>query len=174
MKKICFTAWMAGFISLLVWSQAQAEEKLGRGKDRIDVPAIGDGLCLHNLFQSGMVLQRDKPIRIWGWAEPGENMTFGEKTQSSTTAADRSWKGELPALTANSEPHQLVVQGKAKTIKLQDLSTTVSVERLVRGAVPAGILGCLLPGDSARDVRHRLHLCPTYSHGDTDSVFWSG
>jgi sialate O-acetylesterase len=69
-----------------------AEEKLERGKDRIDVPAIGAGLCLHNLFQTGMVIQRDKPIRIWGWAEPGENVsvTFGEKTQSCTAAADRA------------------------------------------------------------------------------------
>jgi sialate O-acetylesterase len=99
MKSIRCTAWLAGLISLLVLSQAGAEEKLEPGKDRIDVPAIGAGLCLHNLFQTGMVLQRDKPIRIWGWAEPGEKVTvtFGEKTQSSTAAADRSWKAELPA-----------------------------------------------------------------------------
>ena len=83
---------------------------------------IGDGLCLHNLFQSGMVLQRDKPIRIWGWAAPGENVTvtFGEMTQSCIAAADRSWKVELPALPANSEGRTLVVQGKAKTLKLED------------------------------------------------------
>jgi sialate O-acetylesterase len=70
MKRIRYTAGLAGLISLLVISQAGADEKLVSGKDRIDVPAIGAGLCLHNLFQSGMVLQRDKPIRIWGWAEP--------------------------------------------------------------------------------------------------------
>ena len=123
MKRIRYTAWLAGLISLLDLSQAGAEEKLVNGKDRIDVPAIGDGLCLHNLFQSGMVLQRDKPIRIWGWAEPGEKVTvtFGEKTQSSTTAADRSWKVELPALPASSEPRTLVVQGKAATLKLEDI-----------------------------------------------------
>ena len=37
------------------------------GNERIDVPAIGDGLCLHNLFQTGMLLEREKPIHILGW-----------------------------------------------------------------------------------------------------------
>ena len=123
MKTKILGVLVAGLLTLAGIPQAGAEEKLIRGKDRIDVPAIGDGLCLHNLFQSGMVIQRDKPIRIRGWAEPGENVsvTFGEKTQSSTAAADRSWKVELPALPASSEPHQLIVQGKAATLKLEDI-----------------------------------------------------
>jgi len=123
MKRIRYTAWLAGLISLLVLSHAGAEEKLESGKDRIDVPAIGAGLCLHNLFQSDMVIQRDKPIWIWGWVEPGEkvSVTFGDQTQSATAAADRSWKVEMPAMTASSEPHRLVVQGKAKTIKLENI-----------------------------------------------------
>ena len=106
MKPKILAALVAGLFTLAGIPQAGAEEKLVPGKDRIDVPAIGNGLCLHNLFQSGMVIQRDKPIRIWGWAELGENVTvtFGEKTQSSTAAADRSWKVELPALPASSEP----------------------------------------------------------------------
>ena len=114
---------VAGLVALLVFFQAGAEEKLISGKDRIDVPAIRAGLCLHNLFQTGMVIQRDKPIRIWGWAEPDEKVTvtFGGQTQSTTAAADRSWKVELPAMTASSEPHRLVVQGKAMTIKLEDI-----------------------------------------------------
>ena len=123
MKKIRYTALLAGLAMLLVLSSAGAEEKLERGKDRIDVPAIGAGLCLHNLFQSGMVIQRDKPIRIWGWAEPGEKLTvtFGGQAQSTTAAADRSWKVELPAMTASSDPHTLVVQGQDRTSKLENI-----------------------------------------------------
>lgn len=61
MKTKILVALVAGLVTLAGIPQAGAEEKLESGKDRIDVPAIRDGLCLHNLFQSGMVLQRDKP-----------------------------------------------------------------------------------------------------------------
>ena len=100
-----------------------AAEKLERGKDRIDTPAIGSGLCVHNLFQSNMVLQRDKPLRVWGWAAPGEKVTvsFGEKTQTGTAAADRSWKVELPALPASSEPRSVVVQGASEKVELVNI-----------------------------------------------------
>ncbi|MEI6536509.1 MAG: hypothetical protein WCN98_14275, partial [Verrucomicrobiaceae bacterium] len=73
MKRIQDTLWPLVLLLLLAVPRAGAEEKLEPGKDRIDVPAIGDGLCLHNLFKSGMVLQRDKPIRIWGWSGGGSN-----------------------------------------------------------------------------------------------------
>ena len=107
---------LAGLIALLVTVPARAEEKLERGKDRIDVPAMGPGLWVHNLFQSNMVIQRDKPIRVWGWSEPGENVTvtFGGQSQSTTAAADRSWMAELPAMPANPEPRTIVIQGKDK------------------------------------------------------------
>lgn len=110
-------------LATMFFSRAAAEEKLERGKDRVDVPAISTGLSVHNLFQSGMVIQRDKPIRIWGWAESGEKVTitFGDQTQSATAAADRMWKVELRAKQASSEPHRLVVQGQAKKIELENI-----------------------------------------------------
>ncbi len=67
---------------------AAAQPKLERGKDFTEAPAIGSGLYLHNLFQPGMVLQRDKPIRIWGWAAPSETVTvsFAGRTQTAKAA----------------------------------------------------------------------------------------
>jgi len=123
MKKINYATVIVGLAVSLMTTQVRAAEKLERGKDRIDTPAIGAGMCVHNLFQSNMVLQRDKPIRIWGWAKPGENVTvsFGGKTQSCTAATDRMWKVELPALPASSEPRSIVVQGVSEKIELTNI-----------------------------------------------------
>jgi len=49
MKTKILGAIVAGLVTLAGIRQAVAEEKLESAKDRIDVPAIGDGLCLHNL-----------------------------------------------------------------------------------------------------------------------------
>lgn len=100
-----------------------AEEKLERGKDRIDTPAIDSGLCVHNLFQSNMVVQRERPMPIWGWAAAGEKVTvrFAGNTQSATAAADRSWKVEFPALPASAEPRTITVEGKDATIELTNI-----------------------------------------------------
>jgi sialate O-acetylesterase len=110
-------------LTLLLPSTLLAQNKLEYGKTRIDVPAIGNGLCLHNIFQSNMVLQRDKPIRLWGWADPGEtiSVTFAEKTVTTTTAENRSWKVEFPALPVSCEPRTLVVQGKSSKIELTNI-----------------------------------------------------
>jgi len=96
---------------------------LVRGIDRIDVPSISEGLCLHNLFQSNMVIQRDKPVKLWGWAASGEKVrvTLDDKQQSATAGKDRSWKVTFPALPASSNPREIIVQGKAQTIKLENV-----------------------------------------------------
>jgi sialate O-acetylesterase len=114
---------LAGLAALVLPLSISAEEKLVRGQDRVDTPAISDGLCIHNLFQSNMVLQRDKPIRVWGWAQPGEKVTvsFAGNTQASTSASDRSWKVELPAQPFSTEPRTMVVQGKSEKIELVNL-----------------------------------------------------
>lgn len=113
-------------LGLLAWCVAfglHAADHLEKGQDRIDTPAIGNSLCVHNLFQSNMVLQRDRPIPIRGWAAPGETVTvtFGKETRTTIAAADRSWHVELPAMPASSEPRTITVKGKTETIELTNL-----------------------------------------------------
>jgi len=114
---------LTGLLGVYLVIPALSAEKLERGQDRIDVPSSAPGLTVHNLFQSGMVLQRDKPLRVWGWAEPGEKVTvtFGSQTQSGTAGADRRWQVELPPMNASSKPQQLVVQGQSKKIELDNI-----------------------------------------------------
>jgi len=39
-------------------------------------PALAD-VKLPAIFGDHMVLQRGKPIVVWGWADPGERVSFG-------------------------------------------------------------------------------------------------
>lgn len=91
--------------------------------DVIDVPSTGDGLCVSNVFQANMVLQRDKPVSIWGWADAGEKVTatIGGKDQATTAAKDRSWKVTLPAMVASSDPHTLTVTGANQSLTLNNI-----------------------------------------------------
>ncbi len=55
---------------------------------------------LPKTLTDNMVLQRDRPIRVWGWAEPNEAVRVKLADSSAATQADAKgeWKVELPAL----------------------------------------------------------------------------
>ncbi len=112
---------LAFFCNGVVLSQ-DAQRSMPR-EDVIDVPAIGEGLCVSNVFQTNMVLQRDKPMSIWGWADVGEKVSvaFGGKESETTAAEDRSWKVTLPAMAASSDPHRLIIKGAGKTLTLENI-----------------------------------------------------
>jgi len=57
----------------------------------------------HALFCDHAVLQRDKPIPVWGQAAPGEKVTvrLADKIAETTVAgADSRWSVRLPAQPA--------------------------------------------------------------------------
>ncbi|MFT7633211.1 MAG: sialate O-acetylesterase, partial [Mariniblastus sp.] len=106
----------------LLNAQDRSSEKMPK-ENVVDVPAMVDGLCVSNVFQSNMVLQRDKPVSIWGWATAGEEVTVsinGNK-QGTTAGQDRSWKVILPSMVASSEPENLIVTGANQTLKLENI-----------------------------------------------------
>ena len=67
---------------------------------------------LHGLFSDNMVLQRDAPVPIWGWADEGEKVTVEFRNQKvSTTAKAGKWMVKLKKLKAGG-PDELRVNGK--------------------------------------------------------------
>ncbi|RYY12837.1 MAG: sialate O-acetylesterase, partial [Cytophagaceae bacterium] len=74
------------------------------------VPAAQAQVRLPRLVSDGMVLQRDAPMRIWGWAAPGEKLTvaFQGKTYPATTGTDGQWRVTLPAMKAGG-PYELKI-----------------------------------------------------------------
>lgn len=71
-------------------------------------------LTLPAVFSDHMVLQRDRPVVVWGEADPGEEVTvrFGGHRATATADADGRWRTELPAMPASHEPRELVVAGR--------------------------------------------------------------
>ena len=109
---------------LVVGVTAAAAATKGMPKeDVIEVPAIGAGLCVSNAFQTNMVLQRDKPLTIWGWAAAGEPVTVACAGQeaSATAAADRSWQVTLQPMPATRTPQTLTIKGKTAVLTLENI-----------------------------------------------------
>jgi sialate O-acetylesterase len=61
-----------------------------------------------------MVLQREKPVAVWGWADAGESVTvaFAGQSKTATADADGKWMLKLDALKASAESRTLTVTGK--------------------------------------------------------------
>lgn len=76
---------------------------------------------LANVFSEHMVLQRDRPLKLWGSATPGQTLSIelaGRKA-SAKVGADGNWRVQLPALPAGG-PHRLLVRGD-QTVVLNDV-----------------------------------------------------
>ncbi len=80
-------------------------------------------LSVAKIFQDHMVLQRNKPIRIWGTAEPFADIQARISTNlvSVRTGADGTWILELPPLKTGIG-HRLHVESGSEKLDLFDIS----------------------------------------------------
>lgn len=69
------------------------------------------------IFSDGMVLQRNKEIPVWGWADAYEKVEVHFNKQTKTTQADKNgkWTIKLAAEKAGG-PFEIVIIGKNKII----------------------------------------------------------
>jgi len=87
------------------------------------IPALARAeVKLPAIFSDHMVLQRDIQIPVWGWADPGEEVTvtFGGQSAKTITDSDGRWKVYLEKVGANATPQTLTVSGK-NTLKFTDV-----------------------------------------------------
>ncbi|MEC8556425.1 MAG: hypothetical protein VXZ82_15555 [Planctomycetota bacterium] len=82
---------------------------------------------VHGIFRSNMVLQRDKPIRIWGFAKPGDSVrvTLGDLAEESPAIAYRNpygnWSVTFDPQPANTTGQSLVVECGDQRIEMSNI-----------------------------------------------------
>lgn len=95
---------VASIFAFLVIASARADVRL---------PAV---------LSDHMVLQQQMPVPVWGWAEPGEEVTvtFGKQKQTAKADDKGQWEVKLSALSASATPDELTITGK-NTVTLKDV-----------------------------------------------------
>ena len=84
------------------------------------LPAAAD-VTLAKVFTDNMMFQRKQPIRVWGTAEAGEEVSvaLGKKSAKATTSAEGKWMAELPAVEVG-DNLELAIKGK-NTLSLKNI-----------------------------------------------------
>jgi sialate O-acetylesterase len=79
-------------------------------------------LKLPRIFSDRMMLQRDIPAPIWGWAKPLADVTVELAGKRASAKADNhgKWRATLPASTAGG-PHELIVRSGDETLRISDV-----------------------------------------------------
>jgi sialate O-acetylesterase len=89
-----------------------------------------EGLQVSRYFSDNMVLQRDKPVKVWGSAKAGDEVTvsFGDQKKSALADKDGKWVVVL-------EPMKAAAEGKVLGLQSSASKETVSIRNVVVGDV---------------------------------------
>ena len=79
-------------------------------------------ISLPVIFQSNMVLQRDKEVAIWGFGNPGEKVVidFNGQVYMAITGKNRNWSITLPS-QGSGGPYAITVRGVSNSIELKNI-----------------------------------------------------
>ncbi len=133
------------------------------------VSAVAD-VRLPRIFTDNLLLQRDQPVRVWGWADAGESVsvTLAENTATTKADAQGQWALELPALKTG-ENLELAVKGNnsltLKNVVIGDLwvcSGQSNMEMDLNGCVGAAedIKAANLPNIRRIKINHEQAAQP--------------
>jgi sialate O-acetylesterase len=77
---------------------------------------------LPKIFSDHMVLQRDKPLKIWGWGNAGETvkLTFNGQTVQAKASRNGTWMATLKPMS-HGGPFEMTIAAKSGNISLKNI-----------------------------------------------------
>ena len=89
----------------------------------LSILPVQAALKLPAIVSDHMVLQQKQSNRIWGWDEPGTEVTvqFSGQTKKGKAGGDGRWSVELDPVEANARPQELSVSSPAQKVVIQDV-----------------------------------------------------
>jgi sialate O-acetylesterase len=83
-----------------------------------------ESLNVHGIFRSNMVLQRDKPITVWGWAPAGTevSVSLGKHSAVGKAAGEKGrWEVVFDPQAANGQGQALKVQAAGQVVEMANI-----------------------------------------------------
>ena len=81
-------------------------------------------LKVHGVFRSNMVIQREKPIKIWGWSKPGRKVSVQLGEEKAEAAADKQegrWEVTFKAREADAIGRKLTVTCGDEKVTMENI-----------------------------------------------------
>lgn len=80
-------------------------------------------LRLAHIFNDHVVLQRARPVHVWGWADPGSrvHVHFSEHTAQAKAGADGTWSVTLSPMAASAKGSDLKVESGKVQLLVRDV-----------------------------------------------------
>jgi sialate O-acetylesterase len=80
-------------------------------------------LKVAKIFSDHTVLQRDQPLKVWGWATQNSEVSIQFASQNVNVTTDNSgkWLATLNAMSANKNPQVLTIKSGTETIDFEDI-----------------------------------------------------
>lgn len=85
------------------------------------IAGLSAEIIINPYFGNNGILQREKPVPIWGWAQPGETVTvaFRGQKQSATANASGRWQVILAPMAVETEGSPLTISGSQSDNSLE-------------------------------------------------------
>ncbi|MCX6985032.1 MAG: hypothetical protein NT118_09840, partial [Lentisphaerae bacterium] len=124
-------------------------------------------IVLSKVFSDNMVLQREMPVPVWGWGEPGEKVTVKFKDQEKTAIADTDgkWIVRLDPLKASAEAQAMTISS-SKITQSPDRSIAQSPNLQISNILVGDVWLCSGQSNMEFPVKESANATEDISHAN--------